>query len=132
MSYLLDTHTLLWALLDPGKLSKKVKLILEEPAHAVFISAVTFWEISLKYSLGKLDLQGIAADELPAVAAEAGFELLPLLPQEAAAYYKLEAGWHRDPFDRMLIRQAIDRGLTVISKDEQVARYRSSGLAVLW
>lgn len=131
-TYLLDSHTFLWALLDIQKLSKKVKSILEDPDNEIFVSSVTFWEISLKYGLGKLDLNGVDPEELPELALQTGFELMPLLPHEAAAYHKLDATWHRDPFDRMLIRQAIQKDITLISKDKNVAQYSSAGLKILW
>jgi len=132
MSFLLDSHTLLWALLDRKKLSPKVMAILEEPTNKIFVSAVTFWEISLKYSLGKLDLSNILPEDLPNLTEETGFTFLPLLPVESAGYHNLHADWHRDPFDRMLIWQAIKNNLTLLSKDKNVARYTSVGLKLIW
>jgi PIN domain nuclease of toxin-antitoxin system len=132
MSFLLDSHTLLWAILDQKKLSSKVLAILEDSTNEVFVSAVTFWEISWKYSLGKLDLNGVVPEELPALAAETGFEFLPLLPNESAGYHQLNANWHRDPFDRMLIWQAIQNNVTLLSKDKNVAQYKSAGLKLIW
>ncbi|HCN82162.1 MAG TPA: PIN domain nuclease [Sphingobacteriaceae bacterium] len=132
MSYLLDSHTLIWAIMDPGKLSAKVRRILEDTDNRVLVSSVSFWEISLKYSLGKLDLQGIVPEQLPKIIIQIGFELIELLPDEAATYHQLEANWHRDPFDRMLIWQAIQNKMTIISKDSHVASYKSVGLKVIW
>jgi PIN domain nuclease of toxin-antitoxin system len=132
MSFLLDAHTFLWAILDQKKLSPKVTAILQDPGNQVFVSSVTFWEISLKYSLGKLELDGIIPHELPGIARETGFDLLPLLPSESAGYHQLNADWHRDPFDRMLIWQAIKNDLVLLSKDKDVARYSSVGLRLIW
>lgn len=132
MSFLLDAHTLLWAISDQKKLSSKVITILEDANNEVFVSAVTFWEISLKYSLGKLDLNGVTPDDLPKHAEETGFSLLPLLPSESSGYHQLNAAWHRDPFDRMLIWQAITNNLTLLSKDKNVAQYKSVGLKLIW
>ncbi len=132
MSYLLDSHTLIWTIMDPPKLSAKVRGILEDTDNRVLVSSVSFWEISLKYSLGKLDLQGIVPEQLPEITQQTGFELIELLPDEAATYHQLEANWHRDPFDRMLIWQAIQNKLTIISKDSHVTRYKSVGLKVIW
>ncbi|MDB5153855.1 MAG: domain nuclease [Mucilaginibacter sp.] len=123
---------MLWALTDHRKLSLKVKAILEDPHHEIFVSAVTFWEISLKFALGKLDLQGLTPNELPKAVIDTGFALLPLQPQEAASYHELNADWHRDPFDRMLIQQAILNKLILLSKDKNVAQYQSTGLKVIW
>src|SRR5690606_14796673 len=132
MSYLLDSHTFLWALLEQKKLSPKVLDLLQDATHPVFVSSVSFWEISLKFRLGKLDLAGVSPEELPESARESGFDLLPPTPSEAAGYHLLEAEWHRDPFDRMLIRQAITHDLTLLSKDKTISQYRSLGLKVVW
>ncbi len=132
MSYLLDCHALIWSILDDAKLSTQVRRVLEDGTNAIFVSAVSFWEISLKYSLGKLDLKGVEPEDFAHFAIETGFELLPLLPEEAVGYHRLTASWHRDPFDRMLICQALKRNLTLISKDKSVSRYHTEGLKVLW
>lgn len=132
MSYLLDSHTFLWALLDRKKLSTKVSDLLENTTHQVFVSSVSFWEISLKYRLGKLDLIGVSPQELPILAQESGFDSLSLTPEDAAAYHLLGAEWHRDPFDRMLIHQAISHNLILLSKDKAIRQYRSVGLKQLW
>jgi|SRR6185503_15692830 len=132
MSFLLDAHTLLWAILDQKKLSSKVTGILENPVNDIFVSSVTFWEISLKYSLGKLDLSGISPEELPGLSNETGFKFLPLLPHESASYHQINSDLHRDLFDRMLIWQAIKNDLTLLSKDKNVAQYKSIGLKLIW
>jgi len=132
MSYLLDAHTFLWALAEPAKLSDKVRGILEDAKNEVVVSAITFWEISLKFGLGKLELNGVIPNDLPLLALDAGFSLLPLLPEEAAAYHSLEATWHKDPFDRMLMQQAINHKLTLLSRDRNIARYQSLNLKVIW
>ncbi|WP_040298597.1 type II toxin-antitoxin system VapC family toxin [Arcticibacter svalbardensis] len=132
MSFLLDSHTLLWAILDQKKLSPKVIKILEDSNNEIFVSAVSFCEISLKYSLGKLDLSDILPEQLPKFSEDTGFSFLPLLPIESASYHNLHATWHRDPFDRMLIWQAIKNNLTLLSKDKNIALYKSIGLKLIW
>jgi PIN domain nuclease of toxin-antitoxin system len=132
MNYLLDAHAFIWALVDPELLSDNVKAILEDAENEVFVSAVTFWEISLKFGLGKLELNGATPNELPRLALEAGFSLLPLLSQETASYHSLEVGCHKDQFDRMLMQQAINQRLTLLSKDKNIARYQSPNLKVIW
>lgn len=132
MSFLLDSHTLIWAIVDRKKLSSRVIAILEDPTNEIFVSAVTFWEISLKYSLGKLDLSDILPEDLPKLTEEIGFSFLPLLPVESAGYHNLRADWNRDPFDRMLIWQAIKNNLALLSKDKNIALYRSVGLKLIW
>jgi PIN domain nuclease of toxin-antitoxin system len=71
-------------------------------------------------------------DELIGYANGMGFELIPLMPELAADSYKLNANWHKDPFDRMLIWQAIQNDVTLISKDANIIKYQSSGLKIIW
>ncbi|WP_029287917.1 type II toxin-antitoxin system VapC family toxin [Pedobacter sp. R20-19] len=132
MTYLLDTHVFLWTIIDPKKLSEKAAFVIEDNENAILVSAISLWEISLKYALGKLSLIGLEPNELMSQAKDLGFDLLPLMPESAANYHKLNADWHKDPFDRMLIWQAIQQGITLISKDENISKYRSVGLKVIW
>ena len=131
MNYLLDTHTLIWAMIDKDKLSALVRDTLEEPSNSIFVSAVTLWEISLKFSLGKLNLYGISPDEIPLAVVEMDFEMMPLNTTEASTYHNLNTLHHRDPFDRMLIWQAIHNNLVFISKDAKMQAYYSQGLRLL-
>jgi PIN domain nuclease of toxin-antitoxin system len=132
MNYLLDTYTLIWAVKERKKLSDVVTAILEDPDNAIFVSAVTFWEIALKYATGKLDLHNILPAEFPGVSIQIGFELLSLSPDEAASFNELMVTDHRDPFDRMLIWQAVKRNLIFISKDKSLEQYNSAGLKIIW
>jgi PIN domain nuclease of toxin-antitoxin system len=132
MNYLLDTHTLIWSITEKKRLSPIVLHALENSSNAVYVSSVSFWEIALKFSLGKLEIQGITPDELPGLAIKTGFELISLSADESATYYKLDKTSHKDPFDRILIWQAIQRDLTLISKDERLTQYHSVGLSTLW
>ncbi|SMO59337.1 type II toxin-antitoxin system VapC family toxin [Gracilimonas mengyeensis] len=132
MNFLLDTHTLIWSILDTHKLSSKSHKIIEDPKNLILVSAVNFWEISLKYSLGKLVLDGIKPDDFPKLAVDSGFELIGLTANETSSYHYLRGEWHRDPFDRMLIWQAIQRDLILISNDEDVKKYEEEGLKTIW
>jgi len=132
MSYLLDTHTLIWAIKERKKLSQAVIEILENADNTIFVSAITFWEIALKFSNGKLELQNIVPDQFTETALQMGFQLISLSPEESASYHKLTLTTHKDPFDRMLIWQAIQRDLIFITKDERLEQYKSSGLKTLW
>ncbi|HEV7381321.1 MAG TPA: type II toxin-antitoxin system VapC family toxin [Dyadobacter sp.] len=132
MRYLLDTHTLIWAVMETDKLSTRVRDILENPDHVILVSAISFWEISLKFSIGKLDLQGILPHELPAAVRLMNFGTIALDTEDASTYYKLSSSYHRDPFDRMLIWQTINSNLTLISKDGRMSAYKSDGLKVIW
>jgi len=132
MNYLLDTHAFIWSLSEKDKLSSTVKQILENPANNIFVSSITFWEISLKFSIGKLDIKGISPETLPELAIDMGFQLIKLSPAESATHHKLIATKHKDPFDRMLIWQSIQRGLIFVSKDDRLEAYDHSGLKRLW
>lgn len=128
MTFLLDTHYLLWAIADTKKLSKAVKVILADPDHQIIVSAISFWEVSLKCALGKLDIPGFSPEDLPGACMQTGFTIQALSPEDSSTYHQLKAAHHRDPFDRMLIWQAIRNHFILISMDDQVKKYRSEGL----
>ena len=132
MKLLLDSHAFLWAVMAPEKLGKKARAALNDPGNEAHVSAVTFWELSLKHSLGKLILEGISPENLPDVAEEAGFTLLPLEPSHAAEYHRLPKLGHKDPFDRMLVWQAIRSGSTLLSKDPDIKACAEHGLKLMW
>lgn len=132
MNYLLDTHALLWCIFEPNQLPPKVQTILKDPHQSILVSAVSLWEISLKYRLGKLQFQNFDPTELPATCEMMHFALLPLTPEDAAAYHLLQGDHHKDPFDRMLIRQAIGNNLILLSKDGWINKYAAEGLKVFW
>lgn len=131
MTYLLDTHYMLWAIADPKKLSKKVKDILTNPANRIVISTISFWEVSLKCSVGKLKITGFRPNDLPGACQQVGFEIECLSAEDCSSYHKLRATHHKDPFDRMLIWQAIRNDYVLISSDDNVKKYSSEGLIVL-
>ena len=132
MNYLLDTHTLIWAVTEPHKLSDKVRAILEEADNDVAVSAISFWEIALKHGIQKLTLEGLTPEDFPRAALETGFRLIDLDVLIAASYHQLSVTYHRDPFDRMLIWQALQHNFQLISKDANVMKYTSEGLTVIW
>ncbi len=132
MIYLLDTHTILWSLFEPDKISKTGRSILENDSDSKFISGVNLWEISLKYSLGKLELGSTNPSELFDKLLEAGFEVAELDNRLFATYYQLpQKNDHRDPFDRLLIWQAISNGYTLITQDRKIEQYRTDGLQMM-
>ncbi|PJE46510.1 MAG: PIN domain nuclease [Sediminibacterium sp.] len=130
-NYLLDTHYLLWTLVDTKKLSKKIKDIIVDPDNTIIVSSISFWEISLKYSLRKLTITGFTPEELPQACAEMGFLIEPLSPIDSSSYHQLYPAYHKDPFDKMLIWQAMSNQYTLISNDETVAKYKSLGLRII-
>lgn len=132
MIYLLDTHTVLWSLFEPDRISASVRSILVNNRDSKFISGVNLWEISLKYSLGKLDLGGTNPGELFDTLLEAGFEVADIENRLFATYYQLpKKDDHKDPFDRLLIWQAISNGYTLITQDKKLEQYRADGLKLI-
>jgi len=129
--HLIDTHILLWTLFEPEKLSDEARRIIADGGRPVYVSAISFWEISLKFALGKLSLRGCEPEQLVGAAQESGLEILPLSADEAASFHRLPRLGHRDPFDRMIIWQAIMRSLILISRDSAFAEYEQHGLNIL-
>lgn len=132
MNYLVDTHTFLWATSSPERLSKKAGRILLNRDSTKYISLITFWEISLKFSTGKLDLKGRLPENMPVMAKELGFEVLALDTNTVSSFYKLPKISNKDPFDRMLGWQAITHDLQLITKDRGFADYKGYGLKTVW
>lgn len=128
MNYLLDTHIFLWTLFSPQKIPKKAKAALMDQELTKYVSVITFWEISLKFSLGKLELTGILPEKLPRIARDTGFDILNLDQEIASSFYKLPRTKNNDPFDRMLAWQAINHNYTLLTKDDSFADYKSYGL----
>lgn len=132
MNYLLDTHTLIWVISEKEKLSPQVSHTFNNPDNTFFVSAISFWEISLKFSTGKLGIQGVIPEDMPMLSVQSGFQLISLSPDESATYHKLKKTTHKDPFDRMLIWQAIQRNLIFITNDKSISDYKEVGLKILW
>jgi len=132
MDYLLDTHSFLWALFEPRKLSTKAAALITKPENRVTVSSVTFWEISLKSALGKLELVNCLPDDLLVVADQMGIEQVSLEADVAASFYRLPKQPHKDPFDRMIIWLAIQKQFILISKDKQFRAYSGYGLQTAW
>ena len=132
MRYILDTYSFLWAIFSPAKLSRSARETIKDRENEIAISVVTFWEVSLKYALGKLDLIKVKPEDLPDVAEETGMDILQITPQEAASYHNLPRLSHKDPFDRLIIWQAIQQKMTLISGDREFKDYRKFGLKIHW
>ena len=118
MKLLLDTHIFLWALSEPNQLSPKQVTAMEDPTNTVYVSSISITEISIKASLGKLEL---VFDPLDA-AEKSGFEMLDFSAKDALILKELPFH-HRDPFDRMLITQAISRKLIIATQDSIIDQY---------
>ena len=118
MRLLLDTHVFLWAVTDHRRLSKGGRKLMLE-ASEIYVSAASIWEITIKRRLGKIDGDPSA---LAAAIVESGFHPLSVTPAHAAGV-ELLADQYRDPFDRLLIAQAVSEPLRLITADAQLAKY---------
>lgn len=115
---LLDTHVLLWWLVNDPALGVKAKAVIADSRNEVYVSSATNWEISIKSSLGKL----VAPIDMAAVVEDEVFLALPITPYHGDQAGRLP-GLHRDPFDRMLIAQAQAEGLVLITNDSSIKQY---------
>lgn len=122
MNYLLDTCTFLWLIAGSKDLSKTAREIITNPDHDIYLSAVSCWEIAVKYSLKKLPLPQDPAHYIPRQREQHGIEFLPL-SEEASLHVHLLPVLHQDPFDRMLIAQALVDGATLLTPDEIILKY---------
>jgi PIN domain nuclease of toxin-antitoxin system len=120
MSYLLDTHTLIWFLENDPRLPSTTRTQIET-TPTIFISIVSLWEIAIKANIGKLTLS-FPFDTIEPNLINAGINQLPITFKDLEIYLSLPLH-HRDPFDRLLIAQAINGSLILISKDTQMDAY---------
>ncbi len=118
MRLLLDTNALIFSLGSPKKLSSKVRDALTSEESVVLVSAVCIWEMRIKQALGKLKVTSNLLDAIQ----EQGFDLLPITPAHADGIKGLPL-LHRDPFDRLLVVQALMEKLTVVTTDEVFSKY---------
>lgn len=118
MRLLLDTHIFLWAVAGSPALAPATRSVIES-ADAVFVSAVSIWEVAIKARLGKIQAD---ADELAAAIEASGFVELPIRASHAAGVARLELH-HNDPFDRLLIAQALAEPLKLLTADAVLAKY---------
>ncbi len=126
MKLLLDTHVLLWALTAPGRLTERQRETIQDPTNTVFSSTINIVEIAIKTSIGKLtvadSLERNRYAELFTAITDSGFEMLSFTGTHAASIQTLPFH-HRDPFDRMIIAQAVAEGYTIVTADAQFSAY---------
>lgn len=121
MKFLLDTHLLLWAAGSPRRLSAQARKLLGDADHELFFSSASLWEIAIKRGLGRDDFQ-VEPGLLRRGLLDNGYQELPISGVHALAIEALPA-IHKDPFDRMLVSQALTEGFTLLTSDPAVARY---------
>ncbi|SLM27721.1 PilT protein domain protein [Desulfamplus magnetovallimortis] len=132
MNYLIDTHYLLWSMFEPSRISINVLDVFNTTDKVKYVSKISYWEISLKYSLGKLELYGVTPEDLLEITKDAGFKVYDIHEQDVISSYQLPSvPSHKDPFDRMLIWQCIKNNLVLITNDKKIQAYREYGLKLL-
>ncbi len=122
MRLLLDTCTFLWIVSGSSQLSKHAAQWFSDPSNEIFLSAVSTWEIAVKHSLGALRLPAPPIEFIPSQREAHGITALPLTEEEVLYLSKIPK-LHRDPFDRMLICQAIVNGFAVLTPDQLISQY---------
>jgi PIN domain nuclease of toxin-antitoxin system len=122
MRLLLDTHVFLWYITADPRLPATFRAAIQDPANAVYLSAASVWEAVIKHGLGKLPLPAPPADYLPGQRDAHGIASLPV-DEGAMPHLAALPPLHRDPFDRLLVAQALQHGLTVATVDPEVRAY---------
>jgi PIN domain nuclease of toxin-antitoxin system len=128
MKLLLDTHSFIFYVDRPDAIPAAARAALEDSSNDVFLSLVSPWEMQIKSALGKLQLDKSAAELVQAELDCGGIQLLSIALRHIQTLSRLP-NHHRDPFDRLLIAQAIDEGLTIVTADQTIAKYDAP---VLW
>ena len=128
MKLLLDSHTLIWAADDPAKLTALAQGLLQDPSHDRLLSAASLWEIAIKFSLGRLPLSLPYRQWMEKAIVDLGLVVLPITLDHTDRQATLP--WHhRDPFDRMLVAQAVEEQIPLISADRALRAYP---VEILW
>ncbi|MEO6639371.1 MAG: type II toxin-antitoxin system VapC family toxin [Ginsengibacter sp.] len=127
LNLLLDTHIFIWFLNGDNKISKSLKDLITDTSNKCYLSIASIWEIAIKISLNKIQLQG-DFDRIAFFLSDNEIDLLPITFQHLQRLLLLEFH-HRDPFDRIIIAQAVAENITIATKDEVFNKY---GVSILW
>jgi PIN domain nuclease of toxin-antitoxin system len=128
LNLLLDTHVALWAITDSPRLPKKARDLIANPANTVWVSVASLWEITIKYSMGRGDMP-VSGAKAKAWFEQSGYQLLNIEAAHVLGVAELPP-LHNDPFDRLLVAQALAEPLRLITHDAQVARYSDTIIAI--
>jgi len=128
MNLLLDTHVALWAITDSPRLPIKARELIVSPKTTLWVSAASVWEIAIKHSLGRGDMP-VSAQEALGHFLDSGYRMLPIEPEHAVATSELPA-YHADPFDRILVAQALIEPMRLMTHDTMVAKYSDTIIAI--
>lgn len=130
MKILLDTHFLIWSFTNPEKIAPSIAEHLTSDLNEVFYSQASLWEISIKYNLGSLVLNGMSPEEMFEEIDTSHFYCLRLGNEDLISFHRLPIE-HRDPFDRIMIWQCINNDLFFLSVDDATPEYEMYGLKIL-
>jgi PIN domain nuclease of toxin-antitoxin system len=128
VNLLLDTHVALWAITDSPRLSARARELICAPKTQVWVSAASVWEIAIKHSLGRGDMP-VSAKQASSYFTESGYQLLAVEAEHSAAVEELPAH-HQDPFDRILVAQALVEPMRLLTHDTWVAKYSDAIVVV--
>ncbi|MCC6506271.1 MAG: type II toxin-antitoxin system VapC family toxin [Aquimonas sp.] len=128
MNLLLDTHVALWAIVDSPKLTERARELIQSPKTTVWISAASVWEIAIKHALARGDMP-VASQDAVRYFRESGYRFLAVEAEHAVAVEGLPAH-HNDPFDRILVAQALIEPMRLMTHDALVARYSDTIIKV--
>jgi PIN domain nuclease of toxin-antitoxin system len=128
LNLLLDTHVALWAITDSPKLPLKARELILSPKTNVWISAASVWEIAIKHGLGRGDMP-VSGEDAARYFRESGYRFLAVEPEHAVAVEGL-AAHHQDPFDRILVAQALAEPMRLMTHDPLVARYSDTIITI--
>jgi len=131
MKILIDTQIVLWLLMDSSRLSKDSKEIISNIENEIICSSISLFEISLKYSIGKLELNNITPDKIPELLRENGYKIKDVSSDTFSSFFLLPTEIHKDPFDRILIWEAIKNNFTIMTSDNKIKKYSKFGLKTI-
>ena len=130
MNILLDTHYLLWSFIDTRNIEKRFFDELQSEENEVYYSQASLWEIAIKYALGKLSLEGIRPEAFYQEVKSSHLRCRRFMNDELIGFYRLPIE-HKDPFDRIIIWQAIKSDYYLLTRDGQAEKYRQHGLKIV-
>jgi len=131
MKILIDTQIILWILFEVDRFTEAEKKIITASENQIICSSISLFEISLKYSIGKLKLCNITPEKLPTLLIENGYLIEEVNYDIFSTFYKLPCDIHKDPFDRILIWQAIKNNFFLMSRDKEIKKYQKFGLNLI-
>jgi PIN domain nuclease of toxin-antitoxin system len=132
VNYLLDTHALIWLYFEKERMPQRLLEAFSNPTTKVIVSAISFWEISVKYQSGRLTLGKQNPQDLLNACKKNKMVIEDVSSELTSTFYNLTATYHKDPFDRLLIWQAIQNNYTLVTVDKNIKLYKSEGLKTIW